>query len=104
MAGLAQRRALPAWRASLRCTQSRLRDRDMGMENLGKIITGLGAMLIVVGLVAWFAADKLSWLGRLPGDIRIERPGFRLYVPITTMLLLSVALSVILWLWGKFFR
>lgn len=74
------------------------------MENLGKVITGLGVVLVVVGLTVWFAADKLSWLGHLPGDIRIERPGFRLYVPITTMLLLSVALSVILWLWGKFFR
>jgi hypothetical protein len=74
------------------------------MENLGKVITGLGVVLVVVGLMVWLAADKLSWLGHLPGDIRIERPGFRLYVPITTMLLLSVALSVILWLWGKFFR
>jgi hypothetical protein len=74
------------------------------MENLGKIITGLGVVLIAVGLVVWIAADKLSWLGHLPGDIRIERPGFRLYVPITTMLLLSVALSFLLWLLGKFFR
>ena len=74
------------------------------MESLGKVITGLGVVLVVVGLMVWFAADKLSWLGHLPGDIRMERPGFRLYVPITTMLLLSVALSVILWLWGKFFR
>jgi hypothetical protein len=74
------------------------------MESLGKVITGLGIVLIVVGLVMWFAADKLIWFGHLPGDIRIERPGFRLYVPITTMLLLSVVLSLVLWLLGKFFR
>jgi Protein of unknown function (DUF2905) len=74
------------------------------MESLGKVITGLGIVLIVVGLVMWFAADKLSWFGHLPGDIRIERPGFRFYAPITTMLLLSIVLSLVLWLLGKFFR
>lgn len=74
------------------------------MESLGKIIAGVGIALVVVGLVVWFAADKLSWLGHLPGDIRVERPGFRLYAPITTMVLLSVALSLALWLFGKLFR
>ena len=74
------------------------------MGDLGKIIIGLGALLIVVGLIMWLAADKLSWLGRLPGDISVARPGFRFYMPITTMLLLSVVLSVVVWLLGKFFR
>jgi hypothetical protein len=74
------------------------------MENFGKILTVLGAVLVVIGLIAWLAADKLSWFGRLPGDIAIERPGFRFYAPITTMLLLSVGLSLLLWLFGKFFR
>ncbi|MDH3604068.1 MAG: DUF2905 domain-containing protein [Candidatus Tectomicrobia bacterium] len=74
------------------------------MENLGKIITGRGAVLLVVGFVLWFAADKLSWLGHLAGDIRVERPGFRLYALITTMLWLSIILSVAIWLFGKFFR
>ena len=74
------------------------------MGDLGKTIIGLGALLIVVGLIMWLAADKLSWLGRLPGDIRVARPGFRFYMPITTMLLFSVVLSVVMWLLGKFFR
>jgi H+/Cl- antiporter ClcA len=74
------------------------------MEHLGKIIVGVGALLIVVGLAVWFAGDKLSWFGNLPGDIRIERPGFRLYIPITTMILLSVGLSLLLWLIGKIFK
>jgi hypothetical protein len=52
----------------------------------------------------WLAADKLSWFGSLPGDIKIERPGFRFYAPIATMLLLSVGLSLLFWLFGKFFR
>ena len=58
----------------------------------GLVIVAAGAVLVVVGLLAWSGA--LSWFGRLPGDIRIERANARLYVPITSMLLLSVAVSV----------
>jgi hypothetical protein len=74
------------------------------MENLGKAIVGLGVILVVVGLGLWFFGDKLSWLGHLPGDIRIERPGFRFYAPITTMIIISVVLSVLLSILVKFFR
>jgi H+/Cl- antiporter ClcA len=74
------------------------------METLGKTLFAVGVILAVSGLVVWFAADKLSWFGRLPGDIAVERPGFRFYAPITTMLLLSVGLSLLLWWFGKFFR
>jgi hypothetical protein len=58
------------------------------------LLIGAGAALIVLGLLAWGGA--LSWLGRMPGDIRVERPGFRLYVPITTMVLVSLLLSAVL--------
>ena len=44
------------------------------MENLGKVIVVIGIILIVVGFSLWFFGDKLAWLGRLPGDIRVERP------------------------------
>jgi len=74
------------------------------MESVGKMLIGLGVMLILIGLVLWLAEGKLGWFGHLPGDIRIEKPGFRFYAPITTMLLLSAALSFLLWLGGKFFR
>jgi hypothetical protein len=55
-----------------------------------------GIILIVVGLL-WPALAKLG-LGRLPGDIVLERDNFRLYIPIATSLLVSIALSLILWL------
>jgi hypothetical protein len=74
------------------------------VEHLGKILASLGALLLVVGLVLWLVADKLPWAGRLPGDIRIERPGFQFYAPLMTSLLLSVGLTLALWLWHKFFR
>jgi len=74
------------------------------MENVGKLMATTGVVLVVIGLIVWLASDKLSWLGHLPGDIRVERPNFRFYAPITTMILLSIALSVVMWLLGKFFR
>ena len=56
----------------------------------------LGAALIALG-VAWPWLTKLG-LGRLPGDIHIEREGFSLYFPITTSIIVSLVLSLILWL------
>ena len=67
-------------------------------RNPGLYIVLLGVILVVVGIVIYFFHDKLGWIGRLPGDIRVERPGFRLYIPITTMLVASVVLSLLLWL------
>lgn len=74
------------------------------MENLGKAIVGLGLILVFVGLCLWFFSDRLGWFGQLPGDIRIEREGFRFYAPITTMIILSLLLSIILSILGRFFR
>jgi len=74
------------------------------MENLGKIIVGVGLILVIVGLGLWLFGDKLGWLGHLPGDIRVERPGFRFYMPITTMIIISVLLSLIISLINKFLR
>lgn len=68
------------------------------MENIGKLIFGTGIVLVIVGLCVWLFADKLAWFGNLPGDIKIERPGFSLYVPITTMISISLGLSGVMWL------
>ncbi|MCL6501664.1 MAG: DUF2905 domain-containing protein [Pirellulales bacterium] len=57
----------------------------------------LGLLLVLAGLV-WLAGAWPSWLGRLPGDIRIERPGFKLYVPLTSCLLISLLLTALAWL------
>jgi uncharacterized protein HemY len=68
----------------------------------GKILIIIGLILVVAGAILWLAGDKLDWLGRLPGDIRIERENTRIYFPITTMLILSAILSLIMWLIKKF--
>jgi len=64
------------------------------------LLITLGITLLLAGL-AWPWLAKLP-LGRLPGDIVIVREGFRLYVPLTTMLLVSALLTLILWLIGRF--
>jgi len=74
------------------------------MIPLGKAIVGIGATLIIIGLLFWFAGDKLNWFGRLPGDIRIERPGFSCFFPITTMIIVSIVLSILLSLLSRFFK
>ena len=69
----------------------------------GKYIIVGGLIVVGVGLLVYFFHDKLNWLGRLPGDIRIQRENFRIYFPFTTMILISVLLSVILSLIRKWF-
>ena len=64
-----------------------------------RILVTLGIILVVVGL-AWPWLVKLG-LGRLPGDIVIERENFKIYFPITTMVLVSLVLSLIFWLFRK---
>ena len=71
-------------------------------QDTGKYIVIIGVAIVVIGILIYFFHDKLNWFGRLPGDIRIERDNFRFYFPITTMILLSVLISAILWVIRKF--
>ncbi len=61
----------------------------------------IGAVLIVVGVVLQFAPWLLSWFGRLPGDIRIETESTRVFIPITSMIIISVVLSLLLTLLNR---
>lgn len=71
---------------------------------VGRLLLVLGLVLVVLGLVWLYAPGLLAWFGRLPGDIRIEREGFRFYFPITSMLLVSLAVSLLLNLLLRWFR
>ena len=62
-------------------------------HNFGLILIAAGAVLVLVGLVAWLGG--LSWFGHLPGDIRVVKPNYRFYFPITSMLLLSLVLTLL---------
>jgi hypothetical protein len=65
----------------------------MPRSSVGFTLVIAGVALVLLGLLVWSGA--MSWFGRLPGDIRIERPHVRVYIPITSMLLLSVILSLL---------
>ncbi len=69
-----------------------------GLTGLGKLLVITGGVLILVGLFLW---GKLPFLGRLPGDIRIERDGVFIYIPITSMLVISALLTLIGFLFRK---
>jgi uncharacterized membrane protein YidH (DUF202 family) len=71
-------------------------------RNLGAFIVTAGVVIVVIGILVW--AGGLSWFGRLPGDIRIERGNVRIYAPVISMLLISVAASVVLTVVWYLFR
>ena len=64
-----------------------------------KILIIIGILVLAIGIL-WPWISKLP-IGRLPGDIIIDKPGLKVYIPITTMILVSVIVSVILWLLRK---
>jgi hypothetical protein len=64
-----------------------------------KVLIAVGILVLAIGLL-WPWISKLP-MGRLPGDIIIDKPGLKIYIPITTMILVSVIVSVILWLLRK---
>ena len=69
------------------------------MESLGRFLLVFGAILVVLGLILTFAG-KIPWIGRLPGDIRIERDKFSFFFPIATCVILSLILTLLLNLLG----
>ena len=68
---------------------------------VGPALVGLGVLLVVVGLLAW--AGGLSWFGRLPGDVRVERDSVRVYAPIVSMLVVSLVVSLVFYVVRRFF-
>lgn len=72
-------------------------------QTTGKYLIVIGLIFAALGIIVYFLSDKLHWLGRLPGDIRIEKENFRFYFPITTMIILSALLNLIIVLVRKFF-
>ncbi|UKJ06357.1 DUF2905 domain-containing protein [Solitalea lacus] len=72
-------------------------------QETGKIIIGIGLTVILTGVLIYFFYDKLNWIGRLPGDIRIEKENFRFYFPITTMILASLLITIINLIIKRFF-
>jgi uncharacterized membrane protein YidH (DUF202 family) len=73
------------------------------MRDLGKFIVIIGVITTLIGLVMW-SGFASKWLGRLPGDIRIEREHSAFYFPIVTCVILSIVLSLLLSIFSIFRR
>jgi DUF2905 family protein len=68
--------------------------------NIGKLLIVSGLLIAVVGVVL-LLAGRLPWLGRLPGDVHIQRGTWTFYFPLATSLLVSVVLTLIFWVIGR---
>ena len=69
------------------------------MRELGRLILGLGLVMVILGgilLLAGNLSGKVPWLGRLPGDVYVEREHWKFYAPLGTSLLISVVASIVI--------
>ena len=69
------------------------------MHELGRLFVIVGLVIIVTGALLWSGYG--GWLGRLPGDIRVERGNSGFYFPIVTCIVISVVLSLLMWLFRR---
>jgi hypothetical protein len=70
---------------------------------IGKYLIVIGLFILVVGVVVYFLGDRMNWFGRLPGDIRVEKENIRIFIPLTTMILLSILITLIINIFKKIF-
>ena len=71
-------------------------------QQTGKYILIVGIVIVITGILVYFFHDYLKWIGRLPGDIRVERENFRFYFPLATMIVLSVLVTIIINVFKRF--
>ncbi len=70
------------------------------MQHLGRLLVIFGVVLAAAGVLIMFSG-KLPWLGRLPGDIVLQRKHFTFYFPLATSILISLLLTLLFWIFGK---
>ncbi|HEV2832664.1 MAG TPA: DUF2905 domain-containing protein [Hanamia sp.] len=72
-------------------------------QQTGKYILIAGIFIVIAGILIYFFHDYFKWIGRLPGDIRVEKENFRFYFPIVTMILFSILITIIISIFKRFF-
>jgi hypothetical protein len=70
------------------------------IQHIGKFLIVLGVIIITVGTLL-LLSGKLPWIGKLPGDILIQKKNFTFYFPLATSILVSILLTFIFWLFGR---
>jgi hypothetical protein len=72
-------------------------------QQTGKYILIAGVIIVAAGIIIYFFHDYFKWIGRLPGDFRIERENFRFYFPLATMIILSLVITILINIFKRFF-
>lgn len=72
-------------------------------QQTGKYILIAGIFIVLIGILIYFFHDYLKWIGKLPGDIRIEKENFRFYFPLATMIVVSLFITLLINVFKKFF-
>lgn len=72
-------------------------------QQTGKIIITGGILIVMIGIIIYFFHDYFKWIGKLPGDIRIERENFRFYFPLATMIVFSLLITIIINIFKRLF-
>jgi len=71
-----------------------------GIQHAGKFLVVLGVIAIALGALL-LISGKIPWIGRLPGDILIQKKNYTIYVPLATSIIISLIITFIFWLMGK---
>lgn len=72
-------------------------------QQTGKYLLIAGVIIVAAGIVIYFFHDYFKWMGRLPGDFRIEKENFRIYFPLATMIILSLVITLLINIFKRFF-
>jgi hypothetical protein len=71
------------------------------MHEIGKCVFLIGIVLVVVGALTWRFPNLFQWVGKLPGDVSIQKGSFSFYFPIVTCVLVSILLTIVSWLFRR---
>lgn len=72
-------------------------------QQTGKYILIVGLIIVLAGIIIYFFHDYFKWIGRLPGDIRIEKGNFHFYFPLVTMIIFSIVITILIQIFKRFF-
>lgn len=72
-------------------------------QQTGKYVLIAGLIIVAAGILIYFFHDYFKWVGKLPGDFRIEKENFRFYFPLATMIILSLVITILINIFKRFF-
>jgi membrane protein implicated in regulation of membrane protease activity len=71
------------------------------MQEIGKFVAIIGVVLVAAGVILWRFPGFFRWMGKLPGDISVQKGNFSFYFPVVTCLVISIVLTLLSWLFRR---